>query len=1080
MKKILLSLITVLFPALVFAEESALSFTPPTTDVSVSFLGNVFGVVDGVLHGSGSQMMGSMFGVFNAAVLALGGIIIMYTLIVSTVNTAHEGEMLGKKWSSIWVPVRSTLGLSLLIPKASGYCLMQILFMWIVVQGVGAADKIWNAALNYLERGGVIVQQQIKPISAIMGDGLPVANGAAKILYGQVCMLGIQTLLTNQRQAFLNQQNSGPCKQNATGEPMKTFCDKVVPNFLDSVKIQDVQEEQDKAADEKFKKDTAIYEQKKAQGDKTAVAPVRTQGSYSVNMPNLTEAQYSDLNGICGTINWLGLELTGQLDKLNSSLAGADKNVLSTAKLSRAIAIQQIYVDLSIIAQVIINNNPDLSKEVSFNSNTSGSSGQQAPTPEQLKAKAQEAQNQAAQQQQKTNASSTPSFAKEDFGIPMTSSNTPCETGKPGSNQCTAWGSAKGDTSPLFNGTEFQGALTDYNAIMLPTLNLIDKFSNDDNFTKQREFLDQARSSGWMLAGAYFFDLARLSSANVSNTSDSDALLDLKGGLEKSTFNLKCMLAPFAGGAPCNGRTFSNLGVWLKNDKTRVDIIQTMFSNNAGATEPDIPSGFSQNTFKLVPGDNASTVFGFVNNSMMMTLAGQQGATAPTFSLDVSTNFEIKGINLPEESFPCGGVDLGLLGEWCIGRWFGEIFYNMLIRYVIQIFIGIILTAINTIAMAFLALPLLGMGLIFQKGVSYIQDPDANPIIALANMGISYINFASDLWMYLLVIAVGAFLMGPFGGFIFALLGMALPLLMAWLTVMVSIGFVTAYYVPFVPYMIFTFGAIGWLMAVVEAMVAAPIVALGITHPEGEGAFGKGEHAVMILMNVFLRPSLMIIGYIAGIILSFVGVWVINAGFTHVIPFMQAGTSADWAERQAAGLRESYGSKLYTGKSADNKNYYRTMQQGAENSLEERGDNNQLTSQEELDTYRAIKQANKKYKEPSTNVVNYTGWAGIYAFFFSILLYTTLYMTVIQKAFSLITSLPDKVLRWIGGQPEQIGQETAGWTEEPKKQLEAGGKGTEKGGAQVGKEVSGQAMKAFHAQQDAGDMSVEATKGKQK
>ncbi|WP_241969840.1 hypothetical protein [Legionella sainthelensi] len=74
-----------------------MSFAPPASDYSVVFLGNLFGVVDGVLSGSGSQIMGAMFGVLNAAVLALGGIVILYTLIVATMNTAHEGQMLGQK-----------------------------------------------------------------------------------------------------------------------------------------------------------------------------------------------------------------------------------------------------------------------------------------------------------------------------------------------------------------------------------------------------------------------------------------------------------------------------------------------------------------------------------------------------------------------------------------------------------------------------------------------------------------------------------------------------------------------------------------------------------------------------------------------------------------------------------------------------------------------------------------------------------------------------------------------------------------------------------------------------------------------
>ena len=79
MIKYVTALLLSVIPGLVLA-DSSLSFAPPASDYSVVFLANLFGVVDGVLSGTGSQIMGSMFGVFNAAVLALGGIIIMYTL----------------------------------------------------------------------------------------------------------------------------------------------------------------------------------------------------------------------------------------------------------------------------------------------------------------------------------------------------------------------------------------------------------------------------------------------------------------------------------------------------------------------------------------------------------------------------------------------------------------------------------------------------------------------------------------------------------------------------------------------------------------------------------------------------------------------------------------------------------------------------------------------------------------------------------------------------------------------------------------------------------------------------------------
>lgn len=304
MNKIITFLLLLVFPGLALA-DNYLTFAPPPSDYSIVFLGNLFGIVDGVLAGTGSQIMGSMFAVFNAAVLALGGIIIMYTLIVSTMNTAHEGQMLGQKWSSIWIPMRSTIGLTLLIPKASGYCLMQIFVMWIVVQGVGAADKVWNAALSYLNRGGVIIQaQQINPAQALVeqgGQASGVATGALSILAGQVCMLGLQTQLQTQRQDYLNdkQNNVGPCSGSPSAD-MQTFCNTSVPDFLGSVNAVSIQ-------------------------DKTT--PVSKTSSYSVEMPNFDiTSSYAFLNGICGKITWNQLSsltniITSQEEKIPTVLS---------------------------------------------------------------------------------------------------------------------------------------------------------------------------------------------------------------------------------------------------------------------------------------------------------------------------------------------------------------------------------------------------------------------------------------------------------------------------------------------------------------------------------------------------------------------------------------------------------------------------------------------------------------------------------------------------------------------------------------------------------------------------------------
>ncbi len=73
------------------------------------------------------------------------------------------------------------------------------------------------------------------------------------------------------------------------------------------------------------------------------------------------------------------------------------------------------------------------------------------------------------------------------------------------------------------------------------------------------------------------------------------------------------------------------------------------------------------------------------------------------------------------------------------------------------------------------------------------------------------------------------------------------------------------------------------MIGVIESMVAAPIVAIGLMHPEGHEAFGKAEQGIMLMLNVFLRPSMMIIGLITGIMLSYVGLWLINAGISAAV-----------------------------------------------------------------------------------------------------------------------------------------------------------------------------------------------------
>ena len=104
----------------------------------------------------------------------------------------------------------------------------------------------------------------------------------------------------------------------------------------------------------------------------------------------------------------------------------------------------------------------------------------------------------------------------------------------------------------------------------------------------------------------------------------------------------------------------------------------------------------------------------------------------------------------------------------------------------------------------------------------------------------------------------------------------------------------------------------------------------------------------------------------------------------------------------------------------------------------------------------------------------YVDWAGAYAYFFSILIYTSMYLTVVQKAFTLIATLPDKVLRWIGGSPENISTETVGWTEDTKGAVKEAGASTDSGQKQA---VAGQtegAVKGAKAAKGAASKGIAA------
>ncbi|MFM0593999.1 DotA/TraY family protein [Paraburkholderia dilworthii] len=127
-------------------------FTAPSTDWTIQ---NILNPLFGQGLTFADSPLGPLVSIFNAAVLFVGGLLATYTIIAGTMATAHEGEMLGKRWSSMWAPIRTAIGAVAILPTLNGFCLAQALMLWLISQGVGLADTIWTKYLENFQQHAV-------------------------------------------------------------------------------------------------------------------------------------------------------------------------------------------------------------------------------------------------------------------------------------------------------------------------------------------------------------------------------------------------------------------------------------------------------------------------------------------------------------------------------------------------------------------------------------------------------------------------------------------------------------------------------------------------------------------------------------------------------------------------------------------------------------------------------------------------------------------------------------------------------------------------------------------------------------
>lgn len=110
------------------------------------------------------------------------------------------------------------------------------------------------------------------------------------------------------------------------------------------------------------------------------------------------------------------------------------------------------------------------------------------------------------------------------------------------------------------------------------------------------------------------------------------------------------------------------------------------------------------------------------------------------------------------------------------------------------------------------------------------------------------------------------------------------PMMMALCAFMYAEGAMLGVFVPLIPYITFLTGVVGYFLSVIESVAAAPIVAIGLILPETkDDIWGRAAPAYMLTLNLFLRPSLMIIGFAAAMMVTWITVEILNIGFLTLV-----------------------------------------------------------------------------------------------------------------------------------------------------------------------------------------------------
>jgi hypothetical protein len=155
----------------------------PLSDQSSQILATLLGpswAQGGWGEGAASTLLEALMSGFNYLALGLVSILFIYFILQGAAGAACEGLALGRRFSSLWMPLRFAFSIGFLAPVVKGFSIFQVLILFFVGLSVNMANFVWDKGLGYFVESSA--KLSFNPPEALVDDSKQLGAGLLKAL----------------------------------------------------------------------------------------------------------------------------------------------------------------------------------------------------------------------------------------------------------------------------------------------------------------------------------------------------------------------------------------------------------------------------------------------------------------------------------------------------------------------------------------------------------------------------------------------------------------------------------------------------------------------------------------------------------------------------------------------------------------------------------------------------------------------------------------------------------------------------------------------------------------------------------